>query len=282
MLIPPGQAGEHQLLFLLQGVDHGLRPGVLPQKIPLEMADGVLVPLQKALVVGVHQLQPQLKAPPGPEDQILRGAVPERVRQLLDGAAVAGAVGSGGLLAPEALHDLVNGHGTALPVQAQGHQLLGLGGAETDRLPVHQHIEGAEGAEEKPLALPPAQELGPLHDVGDVLPVKGLEDHVVRLHPQGVHGELGMGRGKDDDDVAPDLPQALGQLHAVHAGHVDVQQSKVHHMAGGIGDGLVGVREFAHDLKVGHVGAFQLEQLQVQQHVVHQDGLQSASPPFSM
>jgi hypothetical protein len=133
----------------------------------------------------------------------------------------------------------------------------------------------------KPLALPPAQELGPLHHVGDVLPVKGLEDHVVRLHPQGVHGELGMGRGKDDDDVAPDLPQPLGQFHAVHAGHVDVQQGKVHHMARSVGDSLVGVRELAHDLKVGHIGAFQLEQLQVQQHVIHQDSFQSASPPFS-
>ena len=185
------------------------------------------------------------------------------------------------MLSPELFHDLVDGHRPPVLIDAQGHQLLGLAGAEFHRLPVHQHIKIPEGVKENPLALAAAQQLGPLHHVGDVLPIKGLEDDVVRLHLQGLHREPGVGGGKDDDDVAPQPPQGLGQLDAVHPRHVDIQQGKVHHMAGGVLDGCVGVGEFPHDFKIGEIRALELKELQIQQHVVHQDGFQSRSPLFS-
>ena len=145
---------------------------------------------------------------------------------------------------------------------------------------VHQQLKGTEGLEADALFLPLAEELGPLHHIGDVLLIKGLEDHVVRLHPQGVHGEFRVGGGEDDDHVGTDLPEALGQLNAVHAGHVDIQQGEVHLVFPGVGHGLGGVGELAHDFEVGQVGALELEKLQVQQHVVHKDGFQGVPPPF--
>lgn len=128
------------------------------------------------------------------------------------------------------------------------------------------------------LALAAAQQLGPLHHIGDVLPIKGLEDDVVRLHLQRLHRKLRVGCGEDDDDVAPQPPQGLGQMDAVHPRHVDVQQGKIHHMAGGVLNGRVGIGEFPHNFKIRHVRTFQLEELQIQQHVVHQNGFQSRSP----
>lgn len=146
------------------------------------------------------------------------------------------------------------------------------------RLAVHQHVEGPEGVEMDALALAAAQQLGPLHHIGDVLPIKGLEDDVVRLHLQRLHRKLRVGCGEDDDDVAPQPPQGLGQMDAVHPRHVDVQQGKIHHMAGGVLNGRVGIGEFPHNFKIRHVRTFQLEELQIQQHVVHQNGFQSRSP----
>jgi hypothetical protein len=122
-----------------------------------------------------------------------------------------------------------------------------------------------------PLALPPVQQLGPLQHVRDVLAVEGLEDHVVGLHPQGLDRELGVRGREDDDDVAAQLAQLARELDAVHARHVDVEQGKVHLVAPRVGHRLVRVRELAHDLKVRHVPALELEQLQVEQHIVHQD-----------
>ena len=143
---------------------------------------------------------------------------------------------------------------------------------EQDAVKIHVAREPGEEA------LAAAQQLGPLHHIGDVLPVKGLEDDVVRLHLQRLHRKLRVGRGEDDDDVAPQPPQGLGQMDAVHPRHVDVQQGKIHHMAGGVLNGRVGIGEFPHNFKIRHVRTFQLEELQIQQHVVHQNGFQSRSP----
>ena len=70
-----------------------------------------------------------------------------------------------------------------------------------------------------------------------------------------------MGFGEYDDDIPPDLSKALGQLHAVHAWHINIQQGEVNHMACRIGDGLVWICEFSYDLEIWHIRAFELKQL---------------------
>ena len=172
----------------------------------------------------------------------------------------------------------MNGHRAALPVDAQGQQLLGLAGAEMDRLPFHQHLKRTEGLEADTLSLPLAEELGPLHHVGDVLLVEGLEDHVIRLHPQGVHGEFGVGRGENDDHVGAEKPEPPGQLNAAHAGHVNIQQGEVHLVASSVFHGLGRVGKLAHDFKVRKVRALELEELEVQQHIIHKYGLHGSPP----
>ena len=77
-------AGKHQLFFLQQCIDHGLRPGVLPHELPLKLADGVLVAAHEILKVRVRQVHPHPQAPPAAQEHLLRPVVPQGIRQLVD------------------------------------------------------------------------------------------------------------------------------------------------------------------------------------------------------
>ena len=60
---------------------------------PLKLADGVLIAAHECLKIRVRQVHPHPQAPPAAQEHLLRAIVPQGVCQLLDSAAVAGAVG---------------------------------------------------------------------------------------------------------------------------------------------------------------------------------------------
>ena len=89
-------------------------------------------------------------------------------------------------------------------------------------------------------ALAGVQEARALQHVQNVVPVKGLEYHIVRLHLKCLHGKARVRGDEHDDDVPPDLAKAHRKLDAVHAGHVDIQHRKLHLVCARVGNCVFG------------------------------------------
>ena len=70
----------------------------------------------------------------------------------------------------------------------------------------HQHLKIAKCVELHTLFLPGVEQARALQNVLNIVTVKGLEDHIVRLHLKRFNGKARVRGDEDDDDIPPDFP----------------------------------------------------------------------------
>ena len=84
-----------------------------------------------------------------------------------------------------------------------------------------------------------AQFGGPADGLGEAFPADGLEDVVDGLEVEGLDGEALVGGDEHDERRPGEAGEEPGQVEAVEAGHVDVEEDDVDGL-GPVGSGLQG------------------------------------------